>query len=111
VAGLRRFRPFAGQQWNREIDPELPFMTLPLDGRVGWKRTVATAFGKRSDFDRAILARRETCCIRVLDEPSNQAGYLAMASPRRLAAILAADVVSYSRLMGEDEEAEPIRRW
>src|SRR5205823_9290844 len=52
----------------------------------------------------AILATRETCCIRVLDEPSNQAGYLAMASPRRLAAILAADVVGYSRLMGEDEE-------
>jgi class 3 adenylate cyclase len=36
--------------------------------------------------------------------PSNQAGYLAMASPRRLAAILAADVVGYSRLTGEDEE-------
>jgi adenylate cyclase len=30
---------------------------------------------------------------------------------RRLAAILAADVAGYSRLMGADEEAEPIRRW
>jgi len=30
---------------------------------------------------------------------------------RRLAAILAADVAGYSRLMGADEEAELIRRW
>jgi class 3 adenylate cyclase len=30
---------------------------------------------------------------------------------RRLAAIFAADVVGYSRLMGADEEAEPIGRW
>jgi class 3 adenylate cyclase len=34
-----------------------------------------------------------------------------MKSTRRLAAILAADVVSYSRLMGADEEADLIRRW
>jgi hypothetical protein len=40
--------------------------------------------------DRAILARRELCCIRVLDNPSKQEG--AMASTRRPAAILAADV-------------------
>jgi adenylate cyclase len=38
----------------------------------------------------------------VLDKPSKQVE--AMASTRRLAAILAADVVGYSRLMGEDEE-------
>jgi class 3 adenylate cyclase len=30
---------------------------------------------------------------------------------RRLAAILAADIAGYSRLMGEDEEAEHIRGW
>jgi len=30
---------------------------------------------------------------------------------RRLTAILAADVAGYSRLMGADEEAEPIGRW
>jgi len=32
---------------------------------------------------------------------------------RRLAAVLAADVAGYSRLMGADEEAEaePVRRW
>jgi class 3 adenylate cyclase len=30
---------------------------------------------------------------------------------RRLAAILAADVAGYSRLMGADKEAEPIGRW
>jgi len=34
-----------------------------------------------------------------------------MATARRLAAILAADVARYSRLMGADEEAELIRRW
>jgi class 3 adenylate cyclase len=34
-----------------------------------------------------------------------------MTATRRLAAILAADVTGYSRLMGADEEAEPIRRW
>jgi hypothetical protein len=32
-----------------------------------------------------------------------------MASTRRLAAILAADVAGYSRLMGVDEEAPPLR--
>jgi TolB-like protein/class 3 adenylate cyclase len=50
----------------------------------------------------AILGRRELCCIRALDKPSKQVG--AMASTRRLAAILAADVAGYSRLMGQDEE-------
>ena len=34
-----------------------------------------------------------------------------MPSVRRLTAILAADVAGYSRLMGADEEAEPIGRW
>jgi len=35
-----------------------------------------------------------------------------MSQTRRLAAILAADMVDYSRLMGADEEeAEPVRRW
>src|SRR5215472_17268469 len=34
----------------------------------------------------------------------DQGGLLAMASTRRLAAILAADVAGYSRLMGADEE-------
>jgi hypothetical protein len=36
----------------------------------------------------------------MLDKPSKEVG--AMASTRRLAAILAADVVGYSRLMGAD---------
>jgi adenylate cyclase len=39
---------------------------------------------------------------KVLDKPSKQVG--AMASTRRLAAILATDVAGYSRLMGADEE-------
>jgi class 3 adenylate cyclase len=34
-----------------------------------------------------------------------------MPAVRRLAAILASDVAGYSRLMGADEEAEPVRRW
>src|SRR5207253_10527973 len=53
---------------------------------------------------RATLAPRELYCIRVLAKPSKHVGTLAMAATRRLAAILAADVVGYSRLMGEDEE-------
>jgi adenylate cyclase len=57
---------------------------------------------RKSDLDHSVLERRELCCIRVLDEPSKQVG--AMASTRRLAAILAADVAGYSRLMGADEE-------
>jgi class 3 adenylate cyclase len=61
--------------------------------------------GKRSDRDLATLATRELCCITVLDKPSKQMGKPeAMASTRRLAAILAADVAGYSRLMGSDEE-------
>jgi class 3 adenylate cyclase len=58
----------------------------------------------RSDLDRATLATRELYCTRVLDNPSKEVGTRAMAATCRLAAILAADVVGYSRLMGEDEE-------
>src|ERR1700731_873946 len=57
---------------------------------------------RESNLDCAILARRDLCRIRALDKPSKQVG--AMASTRRLAAILAADVAGYSRLMGADEE-------
>src|ERR1700730_7097643 len=39
----------------------------------------------------------------MLEKASNQVGSL-MASTRRLAAVLAADVAGYSRLMGADEE-------
>jgi adenylate cyclase len=54
----------------------------------------------RSDFDPR--EAEPVLCIRVLDKLSKEVG--AMASTRRLAAILAADVVGYSRLMGADEE-------
>src|SRR5579863_884054 len=40
----------------------------------------------------------------MLAKPSKHVGSSAMAATRRLAAILAADVAGYSRLMGEDEE-------
>jgi adenylate cyclase len=47
------------------------------------------------------LAMSELCCIRVSRRLYQVE---AMASTRRLAAVLAADVAGYSRLMGEDEE-------
>ena len=51
---------------------------------------------------RAHVALRELCYRQ--GDLFDQGGLLAMASTRRLAAILAADVAGYSRLMGADEE-------
>ena len=64
-----------------------------------------------SDDPTYLVAGRE----RILDG-LRKAGVPSMTAARRLAAILAADVVGYSRLMGEDEAgtARPTRmraRW
>src|SRR5215470_17661868 len=49
-------------------------------------------------------SQRESCATVKPTELSSRGTGPAMASTRRLAAILAADVAGYSRLMGEDEE-------
>jgi hypothetical protein len=80
----------------------LPHMLSGCSAAAAPRKILGFRNRNGSDLDHSVLERRELCCIRVLDEPSKQVG--AMASTRHLAAILAADVAGYSRLMGADEE-------
>ena len=77
--------------------------TCSPDGR----RPESRAFCEPLDHLLANLLGRALYAVRVVLQPSStfeQGPGLAMASTRRLAAILAADVAGYSRLMGADEE-------
>ena len=55
------------------------------------------------DLDRALLATCGPPCMMVFAEPPQQVRARAMASNRRLTAILAGDMTGYSRLMEADE--------
>src|SRR5262249_15840762 len=101
---------------HRNIDKSFQWMLLPLLGRSG--RSRASAVGAESDPSQTCLGRLRMThsgsppnrlrrgaiiqfwglgCLGAMDLMVEER------AQRRLAAILAADVVGYSRLMGEDE--------
>ena len=83
-----------------------PDIGLPrLRGQASSHANVAAPSDPRSErARRAHVVAHEMCYSLTQPNFSTRGGRPAMASTRRLAAILAADVAGYSRLMGQDEE-------